>query len=195
MSRTLRIPISPLEELTEAASLTAEEYGALMLLRIHQWVHGTLPADDDRLAMIAHVAPDRWPLVAAVILPRFGSNRVHEPTRLAHEKAAHTHELLSDAGRKGGHAKAKPKPDESQATDLATSPALAGPKPEVQPRKGQASNPPEPGHEPAYPAIRDPEAALAWLQEKGVFPGDLDELQRLLMAGKLTPAILADSMP
>ena len=209
MTRSLSMPISPVDELAEACSLSAEQYGAFMLLRAFQWQYGALPVDDDQLARIARVAPEGWSSVAAIIRPRFGRNWQHEPTHLARQKAMNTRERLSNAGSKGGQAKAKakPKPGESQptakATSLATSPvasmaisqALARLKPEVQPRKCEASDPAQAGDEPAYPAISDPEAALAWLQEKDVFPADLDELQRLLMAGKLTRAILEASKP
>lgn len=46
MSRAPRMSLSPPEELAAASALTAEEYGAYSFLRMHQWVHGALPADE-----------------------------------------------------------------------------------------------------------------------------------------------------
>ncbi|MET4636750.1 DUF1376 domain-containing protein [Kaistia defluvii] len=196
-----RMPISVVEELAAASDLTAEEYGAYMLLRMHQWQYGALPTDSDRLSRIAHVAADKWPQVASAIRPRFGPNWRHEDTHRTRQKCAATHERLSNAGKKGGSSKGKAKPNESptfvqassQAKGQATSLASFGLEPEVAPRDGEASLATEASDQPPLPAIADPQAACEWLLERGVFPGDLDELQRLLVAGKLTPSILARS--
>lgn len=186
--------LSAWEELAAATPLTAEEYGAYMLLRIYQWEYGALPADEDRLARIAHVATDRWPHVSAAIRPLFGAHWRHEATQQARERAAATRALLSKAGQKGGRRKAKAssneRPNNVQTTSRAASLACVGPKPDALPRDGEASFSAQAGDQVPYPAIPDPEAACAWLVERSVFPGDLDELQRLLMAGELTPAIL-----
>ncbi|MCX5568165.1 MULTISPECIES: hypothetical protein [Kaistia] len=194
--------ISAPEELAAATALTAEEYGACILLRLYQWEYGALPTDEDRLARIAHVATDRWPAVSAEIRSRFGPNWLHEVTQQAHEKASATRALLSKAGRKGGRTQGKAKPNASLASALATRQAVgldtsqavslasAGLKPDALPRDGEASRSAQAGDQIPYPAISDPDAARVWLLERSVFPGDLDELQCLLMAGKLTPAIL-----
>lgn len=126
MSDTPRMSLSAPEELAAATALTAEEYGAYMLLRLYQWEYGTLPADEvDRLARIAHVPTDRWPAVSAVIRSRFGPNWHHEATQQAREKASATRALLSKAGRKGGRTKDKAKPNASLASALATSRAVS----------------------------------------------------------------------
>jgi uncharacterized protein YdaU (DUF1376 family) len=194
-----RMPISVVEELAVASDLTAEEYGAYMLLRMHQWQYGSLPTDDDRLSRIAHVAADGWPQVASVIRPRFGPNWRHEDTHQAREKSSATHERLSEAGQKGGRAKGKAKPNEGliivKAASQATSLASAGLRPDVEPRDAEASLSTQASDQRPFPAIGEPEAARAWLKEQNVFPFDLDELQHLLVAGKLTPAILANSAP
>jgi uncharacterized protein YdaU (DUF1376 family) len=202
VSGSPRMSISVVEELAAASALTAEEYGACILLRMYQWEYGALPTDEDRLARIAHVAGERWPAVSAVIRSRFGPNWLHEATHRAHEKASATRALLSKAGRKGGRTKGKAKPNASltsalaigQAVSLDTSQAAslasAGLKPDALLRDGEASRSAQAGDQVPYPAISGPHAARVWLLERNVFPGDLDELQRLLMAGKLTPAIL-----
>ncbi|MCX5580220.1 DUF1376 domain-containing protein [Kaistia terrae] len=199
MTASPRMPISVVEELAVASDLTAEEYGAYMLLRMHQWQYGLLPTDNDRLSRIAHVAADEWPQVASVIRPRFGPNWRHEDTHRARQKSAATHERLSNAGKKGGSSKGTAKPIASPATAQAASqgpsPASAGLGPELSHTSSEASLVGKAGDKPPFPAIADPKAARAWLLERSVFPGDLDELQRLLVAGKLTPAILASSAP
>ena len=198
--------LSPSEELAAASAMTAEEYGAYSFLRLHQWVHGALPADEaDRLARIAHVATAQWPAVAAAIRLLFGPNWHHEATHQAREKASTTRVLLSKAGRKGGQKKAKGKPQTTPAigqaatqapsldTNQATSLASARLKPDALPRDGEVLA--QAGDQVPYPAIPDPEAARAWLLERHVFPADLDELQRLLTTGQLTPGILEPSTP
>lgn len=194
MSGSPPMSISALEELAAASALTTEEYGAFTLLRMYQWEYGALPVDDDRLARIARVVADQWPAVSSGIRPLFGPNWRHEATQQAREKASTTRALLSKAGRKGGHTKAKAKPNTSPAMVPAASQAIslasAGLKPDVVLRDGEASLAAQAGDQAPYPGIPDPDAARAWLVERNVFPADLDEPQRLLMAGTLTPAIL-----
>jgi uncharacterized protein YdaU (DUF1376 family) len=194
-----RMPISVVEELAAASDLTAEEYGACLLLRLHQWQYGALPKDEDRLSRIAHVAADRWPAVASVIQPRFGMNWHHEATYQARQKGAATQQRLSEAGQKGGRSKrtAKPTsvPTAAQAASQVAGPALSRLKPNPQPSVSEASLAEQAGDQNTYPAMPDREAARAWLQERRAFPGDLDELQHLLVAGKLTPADLERSAP
>jgi uncharacterized protein YdaU (DUF1376 family) len=209
VSGSLPMSIVALEELATASALTTEEYGAYTLLRLHQWQQGALPLHDDRLALIAHVATNRWPAVSAGIRPLFGPNWRHEPTNEAREKALASHERLSKAGQKGGRAKAtaKAKPSASPAmvpaarqaaslyTSQATGLASAWLQPDALPRDVEASLSPQVGDQVPYPPIPDPEAARDWLLERSVFPADVDELKRLLMAGTLTPAILKLSAP
>jgi uncharacterized protein YdaU (DUF1376 family) len=199
--------IAAFEELAAASALTTEEYGAYTLLRLYQWQHGALPLHDDRLALIAHVATDRWPAVSAGIRPLFGPNWRLEATHEARENALASHERLSKAGQKGGLAKAKAKPSASPAmvpassqaaslhTSQATGLASAGLKPGALPRDGEAYLSAQVGDQVPYPPIPDPEAARAWLLERSAFPADVDELKQLLMAGTLTPAILKFSAP
>lgn len=189
------MPLSVVDELAAACHLTAEEYGALVLLRLHQWQHGPLPDRDDRLCRIAHVSPDRWPAVRSAIRGEFGENWAHEATSRARRESEATHQRRSDAGRRGGRPPKRHKPDrvpdESRANTSALVTLKAGALREESPAlaSGKASE------QDTIRAIPDPERALAWLKEQGVFPGDWDELQRLLMAGQLTTAILTPSIP
>lgn len=199
MTCSPRMPMLVVEELAAASDLTAEEYGAYLLLRIHQWQYGALPKDEDRLSRIAHVTPDRWPAVASVIRSRFGPNWHHQATHQARQKSAATQQRLSEAGQKGGRSKrtAKPVsvPTAAQAASQVGSPALARLKPGHVQSDNVASLPVKAGNQSPYPAISNPDAARAWLLERDVFPADLDELQYLLMVGKLTPADLERSAP
>lgn len=199
MTCSPRMAMLVVEELTAASDLTAEEYGAYLLLRMHQWQYGALPKDEDRLSRIAHVTPDRWPVVASVIRSRFGTNWHHQATHQARQKGAATQQRLSEAGQKGGRSKRTTKsarvPTAAQAASHVGSPALARLKPGHAQSDNVASLPVKAGDQSPYPAISNPDAARAWLLDHGVFPPDLDKLQCLLVVGKLTPADLERSAP
>lgn len=189
------MPFSVVDELAAAGHLTAEEYGALVLLRLNQWQHGPLPDCDDRLCRIAHVAPDRWPAVRSAIRGEFDENWAHEATNRTRRESEASHQRRSDAGRKGGRPPKWNKPDRVPGESRANGSAFVTPKPGTLREQSPALPSGKAGEEDTFAAISEPERALAWLREQGAFPGDWDELQRFLMSGKLTPAILAPSVP
>lgn len=109
------------DELAETIHLTAEEYGAHMLLRLHQWKHGELPHDEERLMRICRVDRDRWPIIRDVLAPLFDWIWHHQRTAEVRRQSEEKHANLSANGRKGGRPpkekKADEKPMESQAFD------------------------------------------------------------------------------
>jgi len=106
------------DELAEAQALSAEEYGAHMLLRLHQWQHGELPSDEDRLMRITRVDRDRWPDIRNALAPMFDWVWHHARTANVRKQSEAKHANLSANGKKGGRGnKADGKPMESPAYD------------------------------------------------------------------------------
>src|SRR5579862_3757810 len=54
------MPILPGEFRAQTAHLDAEGCGALLLLMMHRWLHGSLPSEPSMLMTIARVDADKW---------------------------------------------------------------------------------------------------------------------------------------
>jgi uncharacterized protein YdaU (DUF1376 family) len=97
-------PIFPADHLVALARFTLEERGALDLLRDHFWLHGSLPADPDRLAQLLGRTRDQfdalWPMLAPCFTER-GDEYVH--TTLAKKRAGvlARRAQCAESGRKG----------------------------------------------------------------------------------------------
>ncbi|MBV2144424.1 DUF1376 domain-containing protein [Falsochrobactrum sp. TDYN1] len=107
------------DELSEASGLSAEEYGAHMFLRLHQWRHGELPSDEERLRRIAHVDADRWMAVSEVLAPLYDYLWVHKRTAEVREASEIKHKNLSENGKKGGRPRKTAKADEKPSFNSA----------------------------------------------------------------------------
>ena len=101
MSTLAWMPVFPADELAEASLLTTEETRALHLLKWVYWLQGGLPDDDDRLARLAKVSPERWPGIRAAIAPLFAEGWRHP--RLDEQRIqAQGHRDKKAAGRQEG---------------------------------------------------------------------------------------------
>ncbi len=65
------MPLYVGDYLADTGHLTATEHGAYLLLLMHHWQRGSLPADDALLARIARIHPPHWTRTKAVLLPFF----------------------------------------------------------------------------------------------------------------------------
>ena len=76
----------------DTAHLSAAEHGAYLLLIMHYWTKGSLPAEDRQMARIACMTPDEWADARPVIADLFGEGWTHK--RIDAE-LAHASEVIS----------------------------------------------------------------------------------------------------
>lgn len=202
------------DELAEASSLSAEEYGAHMFLRLHQWRHGELPHDEERLRRIAHVEPDRWPNIRDVIAPLFDYLWLHKRTADLRVASEIKHKNLSENGKKGGRPrkgdKADGKPTESRGFDRdkadekqpqsqsqPQSHSSLKSKPQTQPDHRALENKKEAspyahvsGASDPFPKLENPEEAKAFVRGLGLPPRHVSIAIERVMAGTLFPRVV-----
>ena len=137
------------DELAETSHLSAEEYGTHMRLRLHQWQHGELPADEERLRRIAGLDREEWARVRGCIAPLFGDRWHHDRTHETRMQSEGKRNARVEAGKKGGRPKSKPqskaeadeKQNETSAFDLLEAKGEANGKPSPSPSPSPLESP------------------------------------------------------
>lgn len=96
--------------LGDTQHLSAEEVGAYLLLLMTMWQRdGKLPMNEKTLSRVARIAPEQWPAVWVSLADFFTvEDGEISQERLSEElgKFARKSAARSEAGRRGGHAKA-----------------------------------------------------------------------------------------
>lgn len=146
------MPLYVADYLAGTTHLSAAEHGAYMLLIMHYWQKGSLPADEAILARICRMTVREWAKSRDVLASFFGDGWTHERIDSELEKARVKSEARAEYGSRGGKAKALKNndataakasclPDENVAKALASSsqptltPSLhSGVAPKRQPR-------------------------------------------------------------
>lgn len=72
------MPLYVADYLADTGHLTTTEHGAYLLLIMHYWANGSLPADDARLARISRLSAKKWGDVRPILAPLFDSNWRHK---------------------------------------------------------------------------------------------------------------------
>lgn len=202
------------DELAEASALSAEEYGAHMFLRLHQWRHGELPHDEERLRRIAHVDADRWPYIRDTLAPLYDYLWVHKRTDGIRAASETKHKNLSENGKKGGRPrkndKADEKPTESPVFDRHKADGKQSQSPSQPPpySQTQSKSPPRPDHgalenkeeastyahasgaNQPFPKLVNPEDAKAFVRNLGLPPRHVSTAIERVMAGTLFPRVV-----
>lgn len=200
------------DELAEASALSAEEYGAHMFLRLHQWRHGELPHDEERLRRIAHVDADRWPYIRDTLAPLYDYLWVHKRTADIRAASEAKHKNLSENGKKGGRPRKEEKADEKPGLNSAFNRHKADEKQsqshsqpqshsdlQTQPKSNHgaledkkeastyahASGSSEP-----FPKLENPEDAKAFVRKLDLPPRHVTTAIERVMAGTLFPRIV-----
>lgn len=109
MSERTWMPFYVGDYLKDTMHLSTEEHGAYMLLIIHYWIKGGLPAEDKRLASIARLPLEQWLEIRESIAEFFDKGWTHGRIDEEIQKAQEAYEKRANAGRKGGKNKAKQK--------------------------------------------------------------------------------------
>jgi uncharacterized protein YdaU (DUF1376 family) len=125
--------------LGDTQHLSAEEIGAYMLLLMTMWQRdGKLPMNEKTLSRVARIAPEQWPTVWASLADFFTvEDGEISQERLSDElgKFARKSAARSEAGRRGGHAKAL----KDKKSGVANAMAKRWHLPDTRIKKGNAS--------------------------------------------------------
>lgn len=116
------MPLYVADYLADTAHLRAAESGAYLHLIMHYWQHGSLPADDVRLARIARMTPKEWAGTRDLISLFFEGGWVHKRIEFELAEAEKAYERRANAGKLGGKAKAMRQQKSSIATALQKQP-------------------------------------------------------------------------
>jgi uncharacterized protein YdaU (DUF1376 family) len=99
------MPFYVADYLADTGHLSTVEHGAYLLLIMHYWQSGGLPADDKKLARITRLSPREWAAVKDTIAGFFDANWRH--SRIDHEVANAEDKISkrSAAGKAGAAAR------------------------------------------------------------------------------------------
>ena len=175
--------------LSETSHLSAEEFGVYQLLSFAFWQHGALPDDDNRLARIARVTPERWADLRDTMMELFGVDWT--PERLAKRRyeveAAHLANVRK--GKKGARKRWEKEAEQDSPTN---SPANSWANGNYNHNHTNSADEEKSlpythtrARDELIPAPRSEAEGLQILQKNGVFPGDFDALMPRLMKGEL----------
>lgn len=193
MSHLHWMPLYVGDELAVTNHLTAEEFGAYLLLKMHYWQHGGLPQDDRRLERIARCSSEQWVTVREAIMSLFDEGwqlpRLVEQRSVAEEK----HTKRVEAGRKGGSAR---RGGLSNAQAMLKQPQpQPQPQPYPDPQRDPKSHPQDSASDKKgsrsvfdpFPRPKTIEAGRAFLMSRGCPSDEMKACLSDLMNGKLSP--------
>lgn len=106
MSGPAYMPLFIADYLADTQHLSVAEHGAYMLLIMNYWRLGSLPNDEKKLARIARCSDREWKSVSGTIRDLFNDDWTHNRIEKELKKAREKSEARSEAGTRGGKAKA-----------------------------------------------------------------------------------------
>lgn len=106
MSNRAWMPLHITDYLADTGHLNATEHGAYLMLIMHYWQNGSLPADERLLARLARMSKAEWDESRDVLAMLFGPNWTHKRIDAELAKADEIIEKRRNAAL-GRHAKSK----------------------------------------------------------------------------------------
>ena len=143
------MPLYVADYLADTGHLSTVEHGAYLLLIMHYWQNGALPADEVKLARICRLPPREWAVVRETLADFFQPGWRHERIERELSAAREAYERRAKAGRKGGAASAKGKPSSSNASASEPSNAEAGEASNAEARPKQSQSQPHLQNDPS----------------------------------------------
>lgn len=107
MSNRAWMPLHITDYLADTGHLNAAEHGAYLMLIMHYWQNGSLPADERLLARLARMSKAEWEESRDVLAMLFGPNWTHKRIDAELSKADEIIEKRRNAANKR-HAENKP---------------------------------------------------------------------------------------
>lgn len=107
MSNRAWMPLHITDYLADTGHLNAAEHGAYLMLIMHYWQNGSLPADERLLARLARMSKAEWDESRDVLAMLFGPNWKHKRIDAELAKADEIIEKRRNAANKR-HAESKP---------------------------------------------------------------------------------------
>jgi uncharacterized protein YdaU (DUF1376 family) len=100
------MPLYVADYLADTGHLSTLEHGAYLLLIMHYWRVGCLPADDRKLANICRVSVHQWKAIRPTIAAFFRDDWTHKRIDFLLASYKTKADARADSGSKGGKAKA-----------------------------------------------------------------------------------------
>jgi uncharacterized protein YdaU (DUF1376 family) len=199
------------DELAETSALSPEEYGCHMRLRLHQWMHGELPTDEERLRRICSAEREQWPTIREALAPLFDWQWHHVKTAELRRQSEELRQTKVENGKKGGRPRKHPEnltETETKPTGKANGKADAklnetqSPSPSTSPSPSAAHStsaaqapPPKGAYEKmddsdlmrGFPVPDSVDAGTRFLQSRGCPPEEMKRCLGMLMDGHLAP--------
>lgn len=137
------MPLHIGDYLKDTGHLNAAEHGAYMLMIMHYWQHGALPADERLIARIAKLSPNDWAESRDVLAMLFGPGWTHKRIDAELSKADEIIEKRRAAAQ-GRHAKSKADASavhvHSKSTDTGVPPRTNNQDTPPNPQGGEAAD-------------------------------------------------------
>lgn len=117
------MPFYVRDYLADTEHLTTTEHGAYMLLIMHCWQHGTIPANPQQKASVARMRLNDFNRIWPNLAPYFEADGSSRRVTLERQKIASVTSVRREAGRKGGLEKSRKY--SSNATNLPVAKGVA----------------------------------------------------------------------
>ena len=167
MSNRAWMPLHITDYLADTGHLNAAEHGAYLMLIMHYWQNGSLPADERLLARLARMSKAEWDESRDVLAMLFGPNWTHKRIDAELAKADEIIEKRRNAAL-GRHAKCK---DDASAVHVQSTSTDTG----VPPRTLNQEQKEEPNGSSKKRGCRLPDdfcPDLAWAVAEGLSPSE-----------------------